>query len=262
MAATHHPAVEVGVGPVADHAIELGVQLVGRPLAVAWADDDARAEVVERLRLEEADGRQPPAVRRPGRVIRPAARGHDLARLAPFAAAAIHVDGPDRRAGDEIRLRAAIGREGDGLAVRVPGDVEYAPVASRHLARLRAGPIDDEQVRPPIAVALAVPAPVGPGDPAGARLGGLGRGTPLRAAAGADRGHRADQEPGRVDFRGVREAAAVGRPRQLGDGAVLGGPREPDAGIRSRDVEQGDRGGRIVVGGVGADERQAVTVGR
>jgi hypothetical protein len=142
-----------------------------------------------------------------------------------------------------------------------PRSAAKATVLPGHLARLRARTIDDEQVRPPIAMALAVPAPVGPGDPSGARLGGFGGGGLRVPAAGADRGYRADDEPGRIDFRGEREPSAIGRPGQLGDGPMLAGPREPDARIGSREVDQGDRRQYVVIRGVGADERQAVTIG-
>ena len=63
--------------------------------AVGRRDEDGRAAIVQRLGLGHADGGDPATIGRERRMIRPAARGQQLARLGLDI---VHVDGPDRRA--------------------------------------------------------------------------------------------------------------------------------------------------------------------
>ena len=139
------------------------------------------------------------AVGRTGRVVRPAARGQDLLRLGRRG---VHVHGPDRGPWHEIRFGASVRAEGDGPTIRMPGDIADAPVAAGRLARLRpwAG-LDDEQVRPAIAMALLVPTPVGPRDVP--RAGGVLRGR-------ADPPHRTDEKPGGIHLSREGQSSAIG----------------------------------------------------
>ncbi len=261
--AADHPAVEVGIDPVADRPVQLGVQRVGRGGTVGRAEQDVGAHVVERLALEDPDRGDPATIGRPGGVIRPAVRGKDLARFGDRARAAalvpprVDVDGPDRLVQAQVGIGSASGGERDRPAVGVPCDVLHAPVASGDLAGSRPRAIHDEQVRPPIQVSFAIPAPVGTRDAASEGRGWVGG--PL-ARLPADRGHLALEEARRVDLGGERQASPVRRPRQLPDGAMATRLHRPDP-VGLSDVQQLQRGRSVVVGGIGADEGQRVAVG-
>ncbi len=289
VAAGDHPAVHVGVRPVRDRPVQVRGERVGRPRAVRGCKQDARAQVVERVRLEQSPNREPASVRREGRIGRPAVGRQDLAGFhgsigvlgdaaRTGGALRVHVHGPDRRPRSQVGLVAAVGGEGDRPPVRVPDDVADAPVAGRDLARDGAGPgVDHEQVRPAVEVPGLIPAPVGPGDAAGARarrVGGApgGRAVP-RAGPGrrpgtvAGRPHevvdRIDgphEEPWRVDLGDERDPLPVRRPGDLADRA------EPTAAAESGDAAvDGHRGeGRrsVVVERVGADEGERRAVRR
>ena len=244
------PAVQIRIDPVADRSIEVRSEQARLSGAVGRPDDDARDHVVERLRLEQAAGRDPASVGRPRRMARPA-RSEHLARL---GAALIDIDRPDRRPPVEVGLRTAIGGERDRSAVGMPRDVRDAPVAARDLARPGRPRIDDKEVRPSVSMALLVPSPVGAGDVAGD--GGLIR---ARLPAPRDRPGLAGDEAGRVDLGGEREAPAVGRPGDLADRAMLAHLRGSRVG-RASEVHDHDRRDRVVVGRVGPDEGERVAV--
>ncbi len=97
---------------------------------------------------------------------------------------------------------------------------------------------------------------VGEGSAAVARAlrGALAR--PLR-----DRPPLADDEPRRVDLGGERQPSAVRRPGDLADPTVLARSCHSDRS-RTRQVEDGDAGRRIVVGWIGPDERQRPPIRR
>ncbi len=183
-------------------------------------------------------------------MARPA-RSEHLARL---RVALIDIDRPDRRPPVEVWLRTAVGGERDRSAVGMPRDVRDAPVAARDLARPGRPRIDDKEVRPPVAMALLVPSPVGAGDVA--RDGGLIR---ARLPAPRDRPGLAGDEAGRVDLGGEREAPAVGRPGDLADRAMPAHLRGSRVG-RASEVHDHDRRDRVVVGRVGPDEGERVAV--
>ena len=205
-----HPAVQVGVGPVADRPVEVR----------ARAAAAVRSRRPARRRRPGSGRRAAPARagRRPRASVRPAttpdgspsrrARGPRAAR--PSAPRDVDVDRPDRRPRLEVGLRAAVGGERDRPAVGMPRDVRDAPVAARDLARPAPASIDDEQVRPAVAVALLVPAPVGAGDPAGD--GGLVRGPTSRAATIGGSGPTMN--------RGGSTSAVKARRRPSGDQAI------------------------------------------
>ena len=253
--AGHEPAGEIRVDPVADGPVEVRRDEPGWSRAIGRAEEDARADVVDRVRVEEALGGDPAAVRRPCRLRAPS-RPERAPRAARYPASSTSTR-PDRRPRVEIGFRAAVAGEGDRPAVGVPGDLRDTPVAARHLPWPAVGHVEDEQMRPSVAMPLLVPAPVRPGDvPGHGRLGIRS----LRRTSARDGPGPAADEPGRVDLGGEGQSHTVRRPCDLADRAMA-----PDSGhmhpVRSSDVEDADRGDRVVVGRVASDEGERVAVG-
>ncbi len=259
--APDHPARQVAVDPAGDGPVEVRGEVDGLAgaAAVGGRDDDGRADVVERLRLQHADRRDPAAVRRDRRLGRIAGGREDLARLGgPRLAGRVHVHRPDRGARREVRVRAAIAGEDHGPAVGVPRDVADAPVAAgdlpRHGAPLQ---VDDPQVRPAVDVALLVPAPVDAVDPAGAGAVLVG---------GPDPGDRSDEPAWRVHLRGEGDPRPVRRPGDLADAAVAAAPdvrtRPPSMPISCRVAGASSSAGSVrtnaTVRPVGRDPRARV----
>ena len=233
----HHPARQVRVGPLADRQVQ-----VRREVTHGGADPSPDPTMSPGLRSSSGSGtsrpdrHDPATVRRPGGVVGPAGRCQDLARFGPASSSTSTAQIVVR--GRTSGIRPACGRERDRPSVRAPRDVGHAPVARGDLPRLGARRrVDDEQVRPAVQVADAVPAPVGPRDPSGE-----GRVVASRQGLLApDRRHVADEEPGRIDLRGEGEARPIGRPLDLSDRPEAQSPglwrtRPPAIGTRHRRV--------------------------
>ena len=250
-----HPARQVAVDPVADRPVEVRGEVDRRAgaAAVGRSDQHGRADVVARLGLQDADRRDPAAVRGDRGLGGRAARGEDLARLGGPAS-----PGASTSTAQIVDLGARSGCGPRSLVkttrppVGMPGDVAHAPVAARDLPRRGAAcEVHDEQVRPAVQVALLVPAPVDAVDPARARAVLVGR---------PDAGDRPDEPARRVDLGGERDAGPVRRPGDLAHPAVAAAPDGAHPAAVDADQPQGR--GRVVVGGVGPDEGDGPPVRR
>ena len=182
-----HPAVEIGVRPVADRPVEPRCERPRRARSVRRADQDSRAGIVQWIGFEHTDGREPaPVGRERGPAGEPGHAEHRTRRLV-----VVHVDGPDGRPWVRVGGCAQVRRERDRPAIGRPAEVDRAPVAARDLARPGTRmSLDDEQVRPAVEMAGPVPAPIRARDPSGQRraVGGLCAGGPtLPGPPAADR---------------------------------------------------------------------------
>ena len=238
-----------------------GASSSGWPRAVGRADEDAGHDVVERLGLEEADGGDPATVRRPGRVVRPAAGGEDLARLGALAAhasgsststAQIVVRGWRSGSGPRSVVKAIVRPSGCQAMSETP----QSPLVTwrgRAVAQSTTKRCDHRSRWPSSSQRQSV------------RVMRRARGDGVSATfafgrAGGDRAGLADDEPRRVDLGGEREAAAVGRPGELADRPVIARSWRAHGVGRALEIEQRDPRGRVVVGRVGADEGERVAV--
>ena len=130
-----------------------GVSVDRRRRPVGRAEEEAGADVVERVGLDDPDGGDPPPVGGVGRAAGRAGRREDLARL---GVGRVDIDGPDRRPRAEVGIRAAVGGERtvrpSGLQV-MPGTPQSPRVTWR--GRAPRADVDDEEVRPVVEVADA-----------------------------------------------------------------------------------------------------------
>ncbi len=188
-------------------------------------------------------------------MVGPAGRSEDLARL---GTGDIHLDGPDARARQQVRLRAAVADV--NATVRPSGlhamsDTPQSPeVTWRGIGAGR--DVHDEQVRPAIEVADAVPAPVRPGDPPADGRGVAGSSSGWSSADGR---HRADQEPRRIHLGGERQPAPVRRPGHLAR-RTRSRSRAPADPATGRSARRTARAIGLLVVGQAADERHAPAV--
>ena len=203
-----------------------GVEVPERPGPVGRSDEEARADVVERLGLVDADRHDPCG--RPARsgVVGPAGRGQDLARLGigrrprPRPRSWFGAGGP--RSGPRAEVNATVRPSG----LQAMSDTPQSPEVTWRGVAPGVG-VHDEQVRPAVQVADAVPAPVRAGDPSGQRA--IGRRGPAAPCRPQRRGTSPDEEPRRVHLGREREPAPVGRPGDLADRPEPGRPDAADA---------------------------------
>ena len=215
------PRDRSGVQPCRSESIQLpigrsrvGASGHGGAAPSAGPHDELRAGVVEGVVGEVADGRHPATIRRPGRRMGVPAEAEHLRWCRRRARRR-----PRRSRSTSWKSRSASGRGSVTKAIVVrPATRRCSRRPSRPAVTCRgrapAPRFDDVDVRPSVEAADLVVAPVESGDPS-------------RDGLLAARRLPAHDEPWRVDVEGEGQPAAVGRPRDLADRAVLRRPDRP-----------------------------------